>query len=37
MLHVVITSRCNLGAAAEADAIGEQQLKWTHSESSSLH
>ena len=35
----VITSRCNLGAAAEAeaDAIGEQQLKWTHSESSSLH
>jgi len=29
-LHWVcmITSRCNQGAAAEADAIGEQQLKW---------
>jgi len=24
-------SRCNRGAAAEVDAIGKQQLKWTQS------
>ena len=28
-------SECNRGAAVEADAIGEQQLKWTQSGSSS--
>jgi len=31
----VITSGRNLGAAAEVDALGEQQLKWMHLESNS--
>jgi len=31
----MITSRCNLGAATEADAI-EQQLKWMQLERKSL-
>ena len=31
----VITSGCNQGAVAEVDAVGQQQLKWTQTGSSS--